>query len=292
VAGYLIPPQNTWIGRWLMQHDVKGPRWIWGELTLYVGWITLALAFGGALVAVRGRTAQTRALRFFIVLALVALALAAGPNAREIADNRWHWSAFGVLAHIPGADLFRAPARFALLLTLAMAALAGGFCAHLHERYGRYGRIFAIVAIPFLLSEFFVVDFPGGQPSPTPIPAVYRKVAALPPAPLVSLPDYAATSAWYDEPDYQLFSTVHWRPIANGYSRAAPSDFSRRMARLSAFPNAPAIDEARHLGIRYVILHTDKYPGGPDAAERAMRAANVRLLARFRSDYLFEIQTE
>ena len=50
-AAYLVPPENTFAGQWLMAHGVNGPRWNWGEQTLYLGWTALLLAERGIEVA-------------------------------------------------------------------------------------------------------------------------------------------------------------------------------------------------------------------------------------------------
>jgi hypothetical protein len=289
---FLMPPQNTYVGRWLVGHGLNGPggpRWIWGELTLFLGWITLALAVAGAFVAVRGRDPAERHLRFFILLGICAAALAVGPSAREIADNQWHWSAFGVLAHVPGADLFRAPARFAALLTLALAVLAGAACAAAHRRFGRPARAATIAIVPLMLLEFYVVDFPGGQPPRFPIPAIYRSMRRMPPGALVSLPDYFGTTAWYKEADYQFFSTAHWHPIVNGYSRSAPSGFAERMARLATFPDASAVACLREIGARYVVVHAGDFAEGGARVEQAQHQPALRLAAQAGSDFLFAV---
>jgi hypothetical protein len=284
----LMPPQNTMLGQWLIHSGVAGPRWIWGELTVYLGWGTLLLAVAGAAAAIGGRTEWLRRCRFFILLGLVAGALAWGPSAREIADNQWHWSAFGILARIPGAELFRAPARFAALLTLALSALAGAACARLHERFGTVARWVTALAIPVLLAESYVVKFPSGQPQPFPIPTIYHSVATLPSGPLVSLPDYVSSPAWFKEPNYQYFSTSHWFPIVNGYSRAVPPGFTERIARLMTFPDPDAIESIREARIRYVVIHSAEYEAGPGAVARARVDERFRLVASFGSDYLFE----
>ena len=296
LTAFLMPPENTYLGQWLIRSGVKGPRWIWGELTLYLGWTTLALGIAGAALAVRGPEKMFRRFRYFVLLALVAFALAAGPSAREVADNAWHWSAFGLLARIPGANLFRAPARFSALLTLALAMLAGGACARLHAQFGRAGRLATIIAIPVILFEFYVVDFPAGRPVPSPVPAVYRLIASLPAGAIVSLPDYAATPQWFKEADYQFFSTAHWHPIANGYSRATPAGFTDRMERLATFPDAAALASLRETRIRYVVVHADQYPAGAGVVAQALSesaltpmGSGCRLLARFGADYLFAI---
>lgn len=286
LAAYLVPPENTWAGQWLSAHGVKGPRWIWGEQTLYLGWVAILLAMLGAAVSLRTRDSVVRRLRFFIVLAMVAMALAAGPSASEVATRAWGWSPFGLLARIPGVNLFRVPARFTALTTLAIAVLAATGCAAMHVRFGRAGRVVTLVAIPLFLLESYVVHFPGGGPAAFPIPRMYAYIARLPPGPVVSLPDHAGTSIWFEEADYQFFSTAHWHPIANGYSRAEPDGFRALMDRLKTFPDPTSLAALRETGIRYVVLR-----GGAVPSQIAPAGAvdEVRLIARFESDSLFEV---
>lgn len=308
VAGFLIPPENTLAGQWLLSHGVKGPRWIWGEQTVYLGWIVLALAMicVGILVAAmrggpsdRARTPDDLSepadrpviwAGYYVALGAIAVAFAFGPSTGEIAVNRWGWSPFGLLMSIPGVALFRAPARFSELVTLALAMLAAGACASLHRRWPRAGRIVTLVGIPLMLADFYVVKFPGGPPQPLPAPNVYRQLAMLPAGAVMSLPDYAGTPGWFIEPDYQYFSTAHWHPIANGYSRAEPPGFRERMGRFKAFPSAGSVAALHESGIHYVVVHAAAWPGGSAAASAAAHSPAVRLVARSGNDYLFELR--
>jgi hypothetical protein len=288
LAGWLVPPENTLIGQWLIAHDIKGPRWIWGEVTVYLGWITMGLAVIGAIVSIRSEDLLVRRSRFFIVLGAVAAILALGPSSREVVSGQWGWSPFGLLAHVPGLNLFRIPARYSQLLNLALALLAATACAASHRRFGRSGRVATVVAILLLLVDFHVVNFPGGPPQPSSVPAVYKHIATLPPGPVLSLPDYADTPIWFQESNYQYFSTAHWYPIVNGDSREWPPGFRRLMERLKAFPDASAASTMRDEGIAYVVLHAGQ--GGAEAALGPARASpDFRLLARFEQDYLFEV---
>ncbi len=290
LTGYLTPPENTFIGQWMIGRGIKGPRWIWGEQTLYLGWVALALAIVGAAASIRGKDPIARRGRFFIVLAIAAVALALGPSGAEVATNSWGWSPFGILAHIPGVSLFRVPARFTDLVTLAVALLAAAGCATMHARVGRLGRVLTLVAMPLFLAESYVVNFPGGAPPVFPIPPVYRFIASLPPGPVVSLPDYAGTPVWFEEANYQYFSTAHWHPIANGYSRSEPPGFRTLMARLQTFPEPAAAAAMRDAGITYVVVHAAKYPvASSDVAARAGASQDFRLIARFENDYVFAI---
>jgi hypothetical protein len=288
LAGWLVPPENTWMGQWLIAHQINGPRWIWGELTVYLGWTTLALALIGAIVAVRSRDDLVRRTRFFIALGGVAAALALGPSSREVAAGSFGWSPFGMLTHVPGVSLFRVPARYTQLLNLALALLAATACAASHRRLGNAGRIVTVVATLVLLSEFYLVRFPGGPPRSFPVPPVYKYIATLPAGAVLSLPDYARTPLWFQEANYQYFSTAHWHPIVNGDSREWPSGFVRLVEQLKTFPDRAAAATMRDVGVTYIVVHTGQ--GGADAlVEPARASTDFRLLARFDRDYLFQV---
>ena len=288
LAGWFVPPENTWMGQWLLAHNVKGPRWIWGELTVYLGWITLGLASAGAVVAMRSRDALTRRARFFIVLGAVAAALALGPSPAEVASGSFGWSPFGILAHVPGLSLFRIPARYTELMNLALALLAATACAALHRRFGTAGRAVTIALTVLLLAEFYVVKFPGGEPQPFPVPPVYKYVATLPPGAVLSLPDYARTDLWFLEADYQYLSTAHWHPAVNGDAREFPPQFVDVTERMKRFPDPSAAETMRTTGVKYVVLHAGQR-GGEDLLAPAGASADFRLRARFDRDYLFEV---
>ena len=218
------------------------------------------------------------------------MALAAGPSPAAVSAGSWGWTPFGLLAHVPGINLFRVPARYAELVTLALAMLASGAAAASHARFGHAGRWVTVVLIPLMLFEFYVVNFPGGQPQPSPVPRVYKFIASLPPGAVVSLPDYANTPQWFAEANYQYFSTVHWRPIANGDSRAQPPGFRALMGRLKTFPDPSSASAMREVAISYVVLHAGQAAaGGPDVVARARASPDFRLLAHVDDDYLFEV---
>jgi len=288
LAGWFVPPENTWMGQWLLAHGVKGPRWIWGELTVYLGWITVGLGVAGAIIALRSRDPLTRRSRFFIVLCAIAAVLAVGPSQSEVASGSFGWSPFGILSHVPGLSLFRIPARYTELMNLALALLAATACAALHRRFRRAGRAVTIALTVLLLAEFYVVKFPGGEPQPFPVPPVYKYVATLPPGAVLSLPDYARTDLWFLEADYQYFSTAHWHPAVNGDAREFPPQFVDAADRMKRFPDPDAAETMRTTGVKYVVLHAGQRGGEPLLAP-ASSSADFRLRARFDRDYLFEV---
>jgi hypothetical protein len=224
------------------------------------------------------------------LLSLVALMLAFGPSADAVATRSFDWTPFGLLSVLPGMSLFRVPARFVQLVTLALSVFAAAGAARLHERLGRAGRVLTILLVPVMLGEWYLVDFPGGAPQPEPVPPIYRQLARIPVRAVVSLPEYVGGPEWFIEADYQYYATAHWRPIVNGYSRTEPSGYRQRMAAISTFPSHESAETLRAIGADYLVLHTKRYREGADAkVHAALSSAEFVLAARAGSDYLFHV---
>ena len=279
LTGYLVPPLNTWPGQWLAAHTEVTPRWIWGEQTVYVGLTTLTLAGIGAWAAWRRR--PDRLSGAVLLAGVLGFALSLGPAAG--------WSPFDWFSHLPGMSSLRAPARFALLVMLALAVLVAFAIRQLRSGIRRGApAVLAMLAI-IGLSESFVVDFPAGKPPRVTIPEVYYVLSTLPAGPVLSLPTYVGTPAAFRESDYLLFSTVHWLPIVNGFGRQEPPGDGATMATVARFPDATAIDRLCTLRVRYVVLHTARASELRLAARQAEAHPRISRLGRFGDDFLFGV---
>lgn len=142
-SSYSLPPENllTLIVPYPFGDDFSAPytgRWLLWEMSLYVGGVAVALAACGIIGSRRG---HERAAAAVLVLALL-LALGA------------HTPLFRVVYEIvPGVDHFRAPARFAFLAALMIAALAAaGFDAVRDKRFPR--RALAVAAAVAAIALF------------------------------------------------------------------------------------------------------------------------------------------
>jgi hypothetical protein len=273
------------------------PAWIWGEKTLYLGYGALALAAIGLSTGWWRRVREPRSAAdgaswtgYLTLLLIAALVFAFGPSASAMATRSFDWTPFGLLSLIPGLSLFRVPARFVQLMTLAIAVLAALGAATLHTRLGRRGRVLTLVLVPIMLGEWFLVDFPGGAPPAERIPPIYRQLARLPAKAVVSLPDYIGGPEWFAEADYEYYATAHWHPILNGYSRTEPPGYVQRMATISTFPSPESAAMLRTLGADYLVLHTKRYHENVESKVTAARISpDFSLAATAGSDYLFRV---
>lgn len=290
---YLVPPENTWLGRWLVNRDIIDAHWIFGEQTLFLGFIATSLAAVGTILVVRSAVLAKEhrehqlELAFFPVLGMIGVLLSLGPGAAIVHD----WSPFSLLAWLPGVSSFRVPARFSLLACLSLAILAAVGAEWLHRRFGRLGRVATLVLIPIMLGEWYVVGFPLGKPRPESIPPIYRYLASLPAGPVVSLPTYRNRPDWYLGADYLWYSTSHWRPIVNGYGRGEPENYFSEIGHMDAFAGPNSAITMRRLGIRYVVLHSSRYPDGAvEILSEALYTTDYTLIGRFGDDYLFRVE--
>jgi hypothetical protein len=283
-VAYLVPPENTWVGQWLLAHTALKPRWVWGEQTLYPGAVAVGLAVLGIWALVRRRPVPASRLTHALwITGVVALLLSWGPS------ESGH-SPFDLLAWLPGLSMLRAPARFALLVMLALATLAAYGAGLLLQRRGPPNWVVVAVLAAAFLAESFLVQFPAGKPKPFTTPDVYYRLASMPAGAVLSLPSYRGTPEGFREADYLFYSMVHWHPVANGFGRHEPLPHRDNLAALVQFPAPMAIERLRTLGIRYVVLHTGRASGLRAAVAAARDQSDVQLLDTFGDDYLFQVR--
>jgi hypothetical protein len=226
---------------------------------------------------------------FLPLLAAAAGVLSFGPSLPGIGPTAL--APFNALAALPGLDGLRAPARFAALLNLGLAGLVAGALTELIRRAGRKGLATVALLIPLMLAEWFVVEFPAGKPRPHAIPEIYRTAEVRAARSLVSLPEYSDQPEWVRGGDYLLYSTVHWRPMVNGFGRTEPPGHDEVVAIVRAFPES--VPRMRALGIQYVIVHASRFPDGAVGLLAAAESRrDCRIVRRMGSDYLFELLPE
>ena len=282
-ASYLMPAAQTWPGIAWLKFVGRGPGPMFGEQTMSLGWIALALALIGVAAAIRTRTVRETAP--YGVLAIFALFLSFGPPSGSGVNL------YSLVAHVPGIGGFRAPARFGLLVLLGVAVFAAvGVEAIVRVRPGTRAGIAAVV-LPLMLSEWFVIGFPGKRPQPFGIPAVYRSPVIAGARAVVSLPDYRNDPHWFWETDYLLYSTVHWRPIVNGYGRWEPPTHAHDISYAMAFPGPNNAKAMKALGVDVIILHAGRYPaGGGDIVRVARASPEYELVTHDGDDYVFRVK--
>lgn len=231
-----------------------------GEV-LFPGLLVVMAALAGALP--RRRDAETaRSLRgpprsvtlFYVLVALMLGWASFGPRA----------GLYSVLVEIvPFISFLRAPARFGVVVLLALAVLAGFGVARLAT--GRRAALGWVIAA--LVSVELYVPWPL-RPVP-PVPEAYQRLATLPRAAVLKLQFPYKSGEFFPHARYMFWSTWHWQPIINGYSDYIPPDFREIAVPINGFPNDASLALLRERGARYVTIDWRTYS---DEAAAIMRA--------------------
>jgi hypothetical protein len=195
--------------------------------------------------------------------------------------------------YVPGFDGLRVPARYAMIVTLALALL-GGIGAGLLLRKGRWARASVVLLMVFFLIEAPFFPFPlnvswgtGKVQAPSPpqlgdqAPSVYQFVKSLPPdAVILEMP----VGYTYYETRAMFYSTLHWHRIVNGYSGHFPGTFVELATALKRLLIAPGegLAALRRSGASHVIVHRDAWRGHRAARVlRVLRQGGLEVLGDF-----------
>jgi len=305
--------------------QIAGAVWIAVVVALLLGYsirlpgikitsLTRAFAVGclaGAVLLAASRRARAVARAwvltpagFFTLVALFGIAMSFGPEiharGRPVASANIYTPFYAL---VPGFDGLRVPARYATIVSLALAALAALAVA---AAGGRVRRRIAIVASVLIVGEAIAVPIPVNQNSidygqrnlaPLPpsvaigsaAPPVYDAVARLPPsAVLLELP--------LGEPAfdirYMFYSMRHWRRLVNGYSGGAPASYvslTHALVDAAAQPDR-AWREIAASTATHVVVHERAYA---DAEGRRLsdwlRGRGAREIASLDGDRLFAL---
>ncbi len=169
----------------------------------------------------------------------------------------WVYSLF------PPMHGLRAAARFGNLFLLGTAVLSGLGLAALRARYGRSKWMGAIAVILVVLvngealrAPFHYHRFPG-------IPNLYKLLQSEPHVVLVDVPFYPR-QATFENAEYVLNSTAHWRPLMNGYSGYVPASYVAYASVFWFFPREHAIQAMRAAGVTHVMVHPARFGNEAD----------------------------
>jgi hypothetical protein len=182
------------------------------------------------------------------------------------------------------------PARFAVLVQMLLAVLAGLGAAELLRRlpsqriqYATIAVLVAAVLVESLNRPITLRDMPQR------IPAVYDWLQAQPDGPIVEYPVGGLEGRiGPQDATYMYYSTAHWRPMLNGYSGFSPAAYDAVLHYLRDFPSANSLAYLRQREVRYLLVHEGFYlRGGFEEDIAALtRAAGVTVAGIFRDPVL------
>lgn len=245
--------------------------------SLFPGVLALTLAVAGVTVLGGWRR---RHVQIALGLAIVGVVLSFGPATPV-------YRVF--YAAVPFASGVRAASRFGVLWLTGVSVLAAFGVAAIGRRWPRAALATGLVACVGVNAEAFRGPVPF-VPA-TPISPIYARLAQLPPGIVAEMP------FWWDpidvakNADYMLGSTVHWKPLLNGYSGFTPASYRQRADVLWYFPFRDACyDELVRADVRYVVLHLETYGRQRrEALDLIQASGRLRRLAQEGEAVLYEV---
>lgn len=266
---------------------IVSARWFPGfakpEGELFPGLVIVILAVLAWVSWRRDESAERReARRLYTIVAALAAVLALGVAPMAWGRPLLPTAPYAWLLHVvPGLDGLRVPARLAVVLTLALAVLAGLGGSWLVARGPRPAARVALVA---LLSIAVVLEGYPGATATEPLGLLERHrddpvnawLAKDPPGAVLQLPFSDATPRTVlTDLAYQWAIARHGHPIVNGYS-----GYGSPLARFLARQGSPLqeiertgelLALLRSIGVRYVVARNiPPYRETPSGAWRAL----------------------
>jgi hypothetical protein len=273
-------------------------------VVLVVGLTIVLLAISARARATAGGWLASPAAMLSLVT-VFAFAMSLGPEIHARGKLIDTWNIYAPFHDfVPGFDGVRVPARFAMIVALGLAALAGHGAAAIARR--RHGTIAVALFTALAITESWAVPLPlndnatdykqsGLAPLPGTLamgsatPAVYRFAAQLPSSSvLLELPIGEVAF----ETRYMFYSTSHWRALVNGYSGGAPVEYGLWTEQLSGAVEGPDAAWQAVLASRatHIVVHEDSYAGEQGSRiSDFVRVHGGRQLAVFGSDRVFAV---
>ncbi len=181
---------------------------------------------------------------FFAGAAITAVVLSYGPTLRSFGRPMMEGPYTLLYDLVPGFDGLRVPARFAMLVVLCLAVLAGLGAAAVRSRWALAAAaalaVLESTAAPLVVNDVWSDPALRRPPARLAVgaeaPAIYRRAAALPDSAV--LIEFPFGSEPY-ELRYMFHQPVHGLPLVNGFSGAVPASYARARGPLRAVLTEP-----------------------------------------------------
>ena len=238
--------------------------------TFFPGGVAVIMSLAAIWYAVRRGHDRMRVAMIFAI-GLTGFVLSLGPKTPLYA---WRYTVF------PPMQGLRAAARFGGLFLLGIALLAGLGLASFRRARGdrRWVTGVAVAAVCLVNLEALRAPFEyrrwGG------IPAIYQRLADEPGQVVLAEMPFYPPHAVFENAEYVLNSTAHWRPLMNGYSGYTPTTYRDVAWLMWYFPDARAFPPMTANGVTHIMFHPHRWGHeAPKAIETMSKRPDLELLS-------------
>lgn len=165
-----------------------------------------------------------------------------------------------MLAVAPPLRGLRAPARFGMLVALAIAVLAGLGAAALLSRLPRrrWRHAAGALVVVGLTMEYATAVGPlRAWPQRAPLYAMWLRLQ--PRGVVIEFPVPRAWALPNFDAEWSYLGRFHGQPLVNGYSGYYPKSYLDLLNSVITFPRGESVDALRARGVRYVVVHENRY---------------------------------
>jgi len=260
---------------------VIAPRWPWGWELLNAPanyWTPVAVAVLAAIGLAASwrkpaadRTDRTDRQHVFSLglaaIVVLSVVMMIGGSI-EIGGSTWPTPARLLAEVLPGFSALRGPSRWGILAATALPLLAGVGAHAIDTWAGARASARAAVGVASALCfAWFTIPTAPAWNAPDLLAGRYAALRALPPGPLLELPwpkgagdvEYGSRSV--------LASTLHWRPLLNGYTGHRPRQYRFLQRIAERLPAERSLTQLHRLtGFRHILLDGRHIP----AASRSL----------------------
>jgi hypothetical protein len=238
--------------------------------TFFPGGIAVLLSAGALWFAMRRREKRLR-VAMVAVIGLTGFVLSLGP-----ATPLYGW----LFTIFPPMQGLRAAARWGNLFLLSIAVLAGvGLASISRARDGRrWTAAIGVAALVLVNAEALRAPFEyrrwGG------IPEIYKRLASEPGRVVLAEMPFYTPHAVFENAEYVLNSTAHWRPLMNGYSGYIPASYREVAWLMWYFPDARAFPPMIANGVTHIMFHPHRWGHeAPKTIEIMSKRPDLALIA-------------
>ena len=189
-----------------------------------------------------------------------------------------------VLAMLPIMNGLRAPARFGMVVALALAVLAGMGTARVLARLprGSWRHALGALLLVGVVTEYASAVGPL-RPWVQRVPMYAGWLRTQPVGTLIDLPIARASALPLHEAEWSFLGRTHANPLANGYSGYYPKSYLELLGAMETFPSGESLAALRARDVRYIVMHEGHFAPADflDLDARMRGTPGLRFVGRF-----------
>lgn len=203
---------------------------------------------------------------FYLLVLISSFLFSLGPILHFHGHEIMHGPYMFLFKFVPGFDGMRVPARFIVMVVLAVSVFAAYGVAWMLERFAdlvKKTMVTALLSLLILSESASIPLHTYTLPVGKDIPEVYQWLGGIKgDYAILELPISPASDVkvMLKQAHYMYYSIYHWKKLVNGYSAyfSPVYDFLRFEA-MKEFPSDYAISFLQLIDVRYLIVHSADY---------------------------------